>query len=332
MTLERELAGVLRAARLDAKQGRAVARRLGWDGRPPTTLAAAGAGEGYTRERVRQLEQRVLRHVERARPSLPVAEAALAAIHAHAPASRTELARALMQTRLAERPFDPLGVLRAGEIAGLDVAVVERGGFVLRSDHVLVTDRTSLVVRRLVVRDGAASVDVIAERLASSPRSMRRLLELREDVTWLDEPHDWLVVPAAGTRVGTAVRKMLSVAPTLTLADIEGGLARQRCDLTLPRAVLRSLCATVDWLRLDVGLDVVSALTPLDPERTLSPLERLLVDVFRTHGPVLPIKRIAGHAAANGMRRTSVGVYLGRSPIFQAVSRGRYALRGGLPC
>src|SRR5207245_9123879 len=55
MTLERELNDVLAAARLDPKQRRAVARRLGWDGRAPTTLAAAGAGEGYTRERVRQL-------------------------------------------------------------------------------------------------------------------------------------------------------------------------------------------------------------------------------------------------------------------------------------
>jgi Sigma-70, region 4 len=113
MTLEGELNDVLRAARLDEKQRRAVSRRLGWDGRPPTTLAAAGAGEGYTRERVRQLEQRVLEHMERTRPALPLAAAALAAIHTHAPASRGELTRTLMEARLTERPFDPLGVLRA---------------------------------------------------------------------------------------------------------------------------------------------------------------------------------------------------------------------------
>ena len=128
MTLERELNDVLAASRLDPKQQRAVARRLGWDGSGPTTLAAAGAGEGYTRERVRQLEQRVLEHIGRARQALPLTTAALAAIHAYAPASRHELASALVAAQLAERPFDPLGVMRAAELAGLEIAVVERNG------------------------------------------------------------------------------------------------------------------------------------------------------------------------------------------------------------
>jgi hypothetical protein len=328
MTLERELKDVLLAAGLDARQSRAVERRLGWDGRPPTTLAAAGMSEGYTRERVRQLEQRVLDHVERARPPLPVAAAALAAIHACAPASRGELARELVVAHLAERPFDPLGVVRAGELAGLDVRVVERSGVVLRADHARAADGASLVLKKLVGRDGAASVEAVAGRLASSPQTTRALLGFREDVTWLDAAQDWLVVPVAHTRVATGIRKMLSIAPTLTLEDIEDGLARQRSEVTLPRGILRALLATVSWLRLDPRSDLVSPVRALDSELLLSPLERLLVEVFRTHGDVLPLERIAAVALARGMKRTSVGVYLSRSPIFRAVSRGRYALRG----
>ena len=96
----------------------------------------------------------------------------------------------------------------------------------------------------------------------------------------------------------------------------------------LPRGILRSLLATVSWLRLDTGSDLVSPVRALDSELLLSPLERLLVDVFRTHGDVLSLERIAASATAKGMKRASVGVYLGRSPIFKVVSRGRYALRG----
>ena len=330
MTLEQELSDVVFAASLDARQQRAVARRLGWDGLAPATLAAAGATEGYTRERVRQLEQRVLRHVERARPSLPVAETALAAIHAYAPASRDELAHALVQTRLAAHPFDPLGVLRAAEIAGLEIAVVARGGLVLRNDHALATDGASLVVKRLVARDGAASVDVVSRRLGSAPRTLRRLLEFRREVVWLDEAHDWLVVPLPKTRVTTGIGKMLSVTPRLTLEDVADGLARQRSDVRLPRAVLRSLCATIPWLELDTGSDVVYPVSALDPARTLSPLEQRLVDIFHAQGRVLPLTRISSCAAAAGMKRATVGVYLHRSPIFTSVSRGRYALRGAL--
>jgi hypothetical protein len=41
MTLEEELGGLLATLGLAARQRRAVSRRLGWDGRPPGTLADA---------------------------------------------------------------------------------------------------------------------------------------------------------------------------------------------------------------------------------------------------------------------------------------------------
>jgi hypothetical protein len=330
MMLERELSELLLSARLSPKQRRGVERRFGWDGRGPTTLAAAGAVEGYSRERIRQLEERVVRHVERTRPRLEVTASALHAIHAAAPAGHGELARVLVRAKIAERPFDPRGVLRAAELAGMTVAVIERDGLVLRNDQVLLASTAIPLVQRLVVRDGAASVAAVAEELAGPRASVRRLLQLRNDVTWLDDEQDWLVVPATRTRVTNALRKMLSLAPSLTLADVADGLGRQRCDVPLPRHILRSLCGAYDWLALDGNADIVSAATRLDPERILSRLERILVGIFRAEGPILGFTRILRLAEAGGMRPTTAGVYLGRSPVFRSVSRGHYVLRGAV--
>jgi hypothetical protein len=328
MMLEQELRDLLLSARLSPKLRRGVERRFGWDGGAPTTLAAAGAVEGYSRERIRQLEERVVRHVEQTRPRLEVTAAALDAIRAAAPAGHGELARLLVRTKIAERPFDPRGVLRAAELAGLPVAVIEHEGHLLRNEQALLASTAMPLVQRLVVRDGAASVAVVAEELASPRASVRRLLQLRTDVTWLDDEQDWLAVPATRTRVTNALRKMLSLTPRLTLADVAGGLGRQRCDVPLPGPVLRSLCGAYDWLALDGKADVVSAATVLDPERILSRLERILVGIFRAEGPILGFTRILRLAEAGGMRPTTAGVYLGRSPVFRTVSRGNYALRG----
>jgi hypothetical protein len=326
--LEDELTDVLRSAQLDTKQRRAVARRLGWDGRGPTTLSRAGATEGYTRERVRQLEQRVIRHVERTRPRLELTQAALAAVHAEAPAWRGQLARMLSRSQIAAEPFDPLGVVRAAELCGIPVNLIERGGLVLRSQQACLADEAVRLVHSLVVRDGATSVTAVADRLASRTVHVRELLEFRDDIVWLDEQHDWLVVPAARTRTATAVRKMLSLAPRLTLTDIRGGLDRQRLDVQLPLDVLRSLCAACDWLTFDRDDDVVSLVTPLDLTGTLSHLECLLAGIFQAEGPVLGFTRAVRLAEAAGMNPASAGVYLSRSPVFQTVSRGRYAIRG----
>ena len=325
--LEDELTDVLRSARLDAKQRRAVARRLGWDGRGPTTLSRAGATEGYTRERVRQLEQRVIWHVERTQPRLELTEAALDAVQAAAPAWRGQLARMLSQSGIAAEPFDPLGVVRAAELCGVPVNLIEQRGLVLQKQQARLADEAMRLVHSLVVRDGATSVGAVAERLAVSPVRVRELLDFRDDITWLDEQHDWLVVPAVRTRTATAVRKMLSLAPRLTLAEVKGGLDRQRLDVELPFHVLRSLCAAYDWLTFDPDADAVSLVVPLDLERTLSRLECLLAGVFQAEGPVLGFTRAVRLAEAAGMNPASAGVYLSRSPVFQTVSRGRYAIR-----
>jgi hypothetical protein len=60
----------------------------------------------------------------------------------------------------------------------------------------------------------------------------------------------------------------------------------------------------------------------------LSPLERLLVRVFQAEGPVLGFTPAVRLAEAAGMNPASAGVYLSRSPVFQTVSRGHYAIRG----
>ena len=331
--LEQELADVLTSAGLDGRQARVVARRLGWDGHGPTTLAAAGGAEGYTRERVRQLEDRLRRHLADGATPLPSTAAALDILRAAAPSPRPDLARTLMERGISARPFDPAGVITAAELGGFPVDVLALGGLVVSKAGAAIPERALSLARALVARHGATSVTELTRRLEGSnltAAALRRLLEHRGEVTWLDEEREWLVVPAKSSRAGTGLRKMLSVARSLSLADIDEGLRRSARPVTLPRAILRSMCETLDWIAVDRRSDAVTATVPLDPARTLSPLERELIRIFRTAGPVLAFTRAVQLAAEAGINPTSAGLYLTRTPVLQTVSRGRYAVRGAL--
>jgi hypothetical protein len=333
MALEQELADVLAFARLDGRQARVVARRLGWDGHGPTTLAAAGGAEGYTRERVRQLENRVKVHLAGGTAALPLTTQALRIIEEAAPSPRSDLARTLMEHGISARPFDPAGVIIAGELGGLRVDVLESDGLVVSKNAAALPERAMSLARALVARHGATSVSELMRRLEGSGLSsaaLRRLLEHRGEVTWLDQRREWLVVPARSSRAGTGLRKMLSIARSLSLADVDEGLRRSARPVTLPRAILRSVCETFDWIAVDRGSDAVTATVPLDPARTLSPLERDLVRIFRTDGPVLAFARAVQLAADAGINPTSAGLYLTRTPVLQTVARGRYAVRGAI--
>jgi hypothetical protein len=332
-TIEQELTDVLASARLGGRQARVVARRLGWDGHGVTTLAAAGGAEGYTRERVRQLENRLRRHLQNGSTRLPLTEAALAVVRAAAPAPRTDVARSLLERGLSARPFDPAGVITAAELGGLRVDVLSLDGLVVRKDGAALPERTLSLARALVARNGATSVSELSRRMQGSGLSattIRRLLEHCGEVTWLDPRREWLVVPARSSRAGTGLRKMLSIARSLSLADVDEGLRRSARPVALPRAVLRAMCETFDWIAVDRRSDAVTATVPLDPARTLSPLERELVRIFRTDGPVLAFARAVQLAADAGINPTSAGLYLTRTPVLQTVARGRYAVRGAL--
>ncbi|MCW2975092.1 MAG: uncharacterized protein JWM06_373 [Actinomycetia bacterium] len=332
-TLEQELADVLSSARLDGRQARVVSRRLGWDGHGPTTLAAAGGAEGYTRERVRQLEDRLKRHLATGETSLPITERALRIVEAAAPSPRPDLARMLTEEGISARPFDPAGVLTAAELGGLQVNVLELDGLVVSRDGAAIPDRAMSLARALVARHGATSVSELTRRLSGSglsSASLRRLLEHRGEVTWLDSRREWFVVPSKSSRAGTGLRKMLSIARSLSLADVDEGLRRSARPVTLPRSILRSMCETFDWIAVDRRSDAVTATVPLDPARTLSPLERELIRIFRTDGPVLAFTRAVQLAAEAGINPTSAGLYLTRTPVLQTVARGRYAVRGAM--
>jgi hypothetical protein len=321
-TIEEELLRVVQHAGLSVRQGAAVIRRLGWDGRPPATLAVAAAEAGYTRERVRQLERRLAAHLSLHPPAVPATMSAVVVVARDAPSRCDDVARTLVAEGLTRSVFAPGGILRAAELAGLRTDLVVEGGAVMRRDDIALLARAHTEARRLVTRDGAARVADVARRLGCHSDRLRPLLDVGGAARWLETSREWFLVPAARTRVTGALRKLLTVSDELRMEELELALRRPRPHVSLPREVLCELCRSLDWLHVDG--DSIRAAASLDNE--LSPLEETLVGIFRNHGPVLPFGRIALHARAAGMRPETAAVYLSRSPLFRPVSRARYAL------
>jgi hypothetical protein len=96
----------------------------------------------------------------------------------------------------------------------------------------------------------------------------------------------------------------------------------------LPREIVRLLCESQRWLRVDREDDTVTARTPLDQVRVLSPIERKLVEVFRRAGPTLTFSRALALAERDDISMGSVRFYLSRTPLLHSRERGQYTLVG----
>src|SRR5260221_12852131 len=115
----REMHRLLLDAGFQARQLSALSARLGLAGQGSLTLAEAGQTVGYTRERVRQLEDR-LRVYAGDRPRFPAATRAVRLADRTAPALSSRVAAKLAEAGLLPRGFKVSGLLRIAEVLGIE--------------------------------------------------------------------------------------------------------------------------------------------------------------------------------------------------------------------
>jgi hypothetical protein len=323
--LEHELGQLLVQAGFSARQARALGIRLGWDGNGSTTLALAGAAEGYTRERVRQLERRLEAHLRHARPSLPAVAAALELVTTAAPARRSALAVELRAAGLSRDLFDPAGVVRAAQLAGLPAEVAVDGELVLGADDGEDLDAMVAVARRLGRRGIVSSVAVARATMQSVARA-ERLLALSDEVAAL-AGGGWFLVRGRPSRLERRLRKVLAVAGAVTVPGFHAALARRPGATLPPVEAIADFIAELDWVAVDPGSGLVRSTSTLAQDDVLSGVERTVVTVLCEHGP-LDLKTATALVAGAGVNEATAGIVLRYSPVVQSAN-DLYTTAGG---
>jgi hypothetical protein len=163
--LEVELADILHSAGLRGRQARAVAARLGWDGEGGCTLALAAKPEGYSRERVRQLEERLRENVGRSRPHAVAIEAAVRLIEDAAPLTLRQASTLLAEMGISRCPFQIEGLVSAADIADVAHSLRIRNGVVLQWGRPTLVAEADFHLRAMVdsmMRAGHSEREIIA--------------------------------------------------------------------------------------------------------------------------------------------------------------------------
>ncbi len=174
--LEVELAGILHSANLHGRQARAVAARLGWDGQGGCTLALAAKSEGYSRERVRQLEERVRSSPDRSLPHAFAVEAALRLIESAAPIDLRDASVLLAERGVSRCPFQVEGLLSAADIVDAEHSLRIRDGMVVRWG-------LSHADREPAAASGEAHLHILVESMVRAGHSERSVVTAVEEAT-----------------------------------------------------------------------------------------------------------------------------------------------------
>ena len=351
-TLEAELAAVADRAE-QGRTARVAVRHWGWDGRGGVTLEVTGREfDGITRERVRQLCERLATRI-RATADLgaggvvpaPALERALLVAAAAAPTTALALARRLTDERVAARPFDPAGLLRAAEILGHDATFlldsVKDVRVVLPDPPDPAADTAAVIAaivdtaRAAVRRSGAARVADVTGRVAAElavwvdDGLVTAVVSETADFVWLDRRSGWFYLPSvAKNGVVSRVVKILSVSGEASLAKLHAGIRRDERmkEFVMPEYVLGELCERVPGLA--VKGDLVRAVQPIAAEDVLETTELTLVRLLRGGDGTMDRRELERLCLAAHMKRSSFNNRIAYSPIIEDFGGGRYGLRG----
>jgi hypothetical protein len=345
LPLEAELAAIAEHAE-PGRTARLAVRHWGWDGRGGATLETTGRElGGITRERVRQLCERLARRLAEDRVAAPTLERALVLAAHTAPTTAHDLARRLADARLAAQPFAPEGVLTAAAVLGReatftletvkDVRVVLPSPPDPERDTVQVIAAIVDTARGLVRRAGAARVAEVTGRVAAElavwvdDELVTAVVSEPADFAWLDRRTGWFFLPSvAKNAVVSRVAKVLSVSGTVGLADLHAGIRRDERmrEFVMPEYVLAELCARVPGVTVSGGLVVADR--PQPPGEVLETTELTLLRALMRAGGEANRRDLERACAAAGMKLSSFNNRIAYSPIVTDLGHGRYGLRG----
>jgi hypothetical protein len=267
-------------------------------------------------------------------------------IAAHAvPTTAQDLARRLADEHVAERAFDPAGLLTAAAVLGRDATFSLEHVRGLRvglphppdpgADTRAVVACVVDTARALVRRCGAARVRDVTGHVAAllavwvDDAFVTAVLSEPADFVWLERRSGWFYLTSvARNAVVSRVVKVLSVAGRIRVAELHAGIRRDERmrDFVMPEYILAELCERLPGVA--VRDDVVRAARPIAADDVLEATELTLVRLLQEAGGAMERHELEHRCRDAGMKLSSFNNRIAYSPIIEDRGHNVYGLRG----
>lgn len=343
-TIEEELTDLF-ASGAGERNREILTRYYGWKDGRPHTLTEVGSAFGVTRERIRQVCEKLTQR-RRHDPALlvPAMDRALELIRGRLPAPAAELEQALVDEGLTR-----VGMCLESVLAG--ARLLDRtAGFVLVDVEPASASSARLAVRPADARLAPAIADaarkevhfrglttverveqLVAKRLGSrlAGALVAETVRLLDGFRWLDQRGGWFQLEPVGRHgLPKTIDKVLSVAGSLPIADLRAAVGRNRrhWDEPPPAEVLLEFCRHLPGVRVEG--DRVTADPPRDWREALTGIEARLVEVLSQHGPIMERGGLEDLCISGGMNRFSFHAFISWSPVIVQLGHSVYGLVG----
>lgn len=352
--LEESLMDILaRFSRMEGQRLQVLGERFGFSGTASTTLQVAGDALGITRERVRQLQERIDERFQSIPFPLyiPALDSALEAVQKAAPIPVTQAASLLRTTDLSKVDFNTSALLQIAPLfkRRCPFAIQRRSGkaLVVPSEIRGLNDILR-VGRQQAGASGASNFAEVSNELeaqgtvVSSREVEVALREFSPAVLLPDGWFLWRPDTDDRDRLNNYAKHMLSVKSSISLKDLRDGIRRkykyrknrgnsQWALVTPPQDILKEYFTRHEAYIYDATADRVSYREVLDWRTELGETERALVDIILAEPTQLIDRRtLLARAVARGVNENTANLYLSYSAVIQHVATDVWSVRGAM--
>ena len=326
----------------------ALAARLGWAGDIPATLEACGDQLGVTRERIRQIESKILSRLPTHEVFMPPLDEALEILERQAPLTLDQASKILQEAGVTRATFHPRSILDAAELlhktTSLLICETRTGEMLVNDSMSKSVQRVPYIARKLAGQSGVTSLFQVQDMLMSNGHDLheddiRRILRADNNFEFIDDDWLWATdIPNERNRLRNVARKILSVVSPQSILSIREGARRfyrvraasheRYATLVVPPlGVLKGFLETHPEFQVQ-GEDVATTM-PLDYSKELGNAERILVEVLRASpAGVMDRETFADGCFARGMNENTFNVLSTYSSVLEHIGIDIWKLRG----
>jgi len=339
LTVEAELTQIF-AVHAPARNREILVGYYGWaDGRQHT-LNEIGERFGITRERIRQVCAKLTRKHKRPASILaPAMDRALALIEQRLPCPAARLEAEMAECGLTAVGLQLENLATGAELLGrpvtFGVVTVDGGRLAVRSNQIDVTLAIVDQAKKEAFFHGLSTVRrierLVAKRFPGRVNSkiVAETLRLIDGLCWLEREGVWFRIASISKHgLPKTIDKVLAVAGQVTVAELRRAMSRNRrlWREAPPESVLLEFCRQMPGVHVDNGR-IVSEV-PRDWRTALTGIEAKLVEVLKTHGPVMERGALEDLCVAAGMNRFSFHAFVSWSPVIAQFGHSVYGLLG----
>lgn len=327
---------------------KAIMARFGWSGFEPATLENAGKMMGVTRERVRQVQNKIIKNIPPTKVYIPGIDAAIKAIENKAPITIAKAGNLLKECGISERKFNPAGLLNAAAIlnheTSLRIDKIKGKDMVVFDSEARQMSEIATISKKLAGQCGVTNIfqvinNALKQDIELDEEVVRRTLKSFDRFVFLDDDWFWASdIPVNRNRLINVTKRILSVVSPQSILSLREGIrrayrgralsnARYRGLLVPPIAILRKFYETNT--EFNISNNEVSSRFPLEYNKELGETERVIVEVLRSSPTGLLDRKTFIESCINrGVNENTIQLFTSYSPIVDHVGVDIWKLRG----